>query len=282
MINTPGIYKIPMADYLADPCPEPSFSTSVAKTLLTKTPQHAWMEHPRLNPNHQREEASNLDIGTAAHDILLEGSMDKIVIVEAPDWRTNKAKEARDNARLQGKTPILEHKMRDIMAMVRAAQYQIENSELAGAFKDGLPEQTLIWQEGETWCKSRPDWLTKDLALDLDYKTTGASAEPTSWMRGVMLTSGYDLQCALRLRGLRKLGARDPQFVFMVQEVEPPYCMSFVGLSPAFLEVADRKLTRAKQIWDDCLLTNTWPGYPSRVAWVEPPAWVLMEEGGQG
>ena len=35
MIDTPGIYTLPMADYLADPCPEPSFSTSVARALLT-------------------------------------------------------------------------------------------------------------------------------------------------------------------------------------------------------------------------------------------------------
>lgn len=278
MIDTPGVYKISMQEYLNDPCPEPAFTTSMAKALLTQTPQHAWMQHPRLNPNLKRDDSTTMDIGTAAHSILLEGSMDKIVIVEAPDWRTNKAKEARETARLQGKTPILEHKMQDIMAMVRAAQSQIENSELASAFSEGKAEQTLIWKEGDTWCKSRPDWLI-GLELDLDYKTTGANAEPNSWTRGVLLGSGYDLQCALRLRGLRAMGARDPQFVFMVQETELPYAMSFIGLSPAFLEVADKKLSRALQLWRDCLLTNTWPGYPSRVAWVEPPGWLQMEEG---
>lgn len=279
MISTPGFHKISLADYLADPCPEPSFSTSVANTLLTKSPLHAWMEHPRLNPNCVRDESDAADIGTVAHGILLEGSTERVVIVEADDWRTKLAKEARDAARLLGKVPILAHKMTNILKMVDAARKQIANSELASAFNDGEPEQTLIWQEGETWCKSRPDWLTHDKRLDLDYKSTGGSAEPTAWMRGVMLSGGCDLQCALRLRGLRALGVRDPQFVFMVQEVDEPYAMSFVGLSPAFLEVADHKLSRALQLWQDCLLTNCWSGYPSRVCWVEPPGWLQMEEG---
>jgi PDDEXK-like domain of unknown function (DUF3799) len=278
MISTPGFHKISLAEYLADPCPEPAFSTSVASTLLTKSPLHAWMEHPRLNPNRQRDESDQADLGTVAHGILLEGSTERVVIVEASDWRTNKAKEARDAARLEGKTPILAHKMSEILKMVEVARRHIANSEVAEAFKDGEPEQTMIWQEGETWCKARPDWLTKDKRLDLDYKTTGGSAEPSAWMRGVMLGGGYDLQCALRLRGLRALGIRDPQFVFMVQEVEPPYAMSFVGLSPAFLDVAERKLARALTLWQDCLMTNTWSGYPSRVCWVEPPGWVVTEE----
>ncbi|TSA51332.1 MAG: hypothetical protein D4R44_08075 [Actinobacteria bacterium] len=279
MIDTPGIYTMPLTEYLADPCPEPAFSTSVAHAMLTKTPLHAWMQHPRLNPDRVREDSIAMDLGTVAHSILLEGHMNNVVIVEADDWRTKDAKAQRDAARLAGKTPILVDKARAVMQMVKVAQETIRNSELASAFADGKPEQTLIWKEGDIWCKARPDMLTKDLRLDMDFKTTAGSAEPTAFMRGVMLGSGYDLQCALRLRGLRALGARDPQFVFMVQEIEPPYCMSFIGLSPAFLDVADRKLTRALEMWGDCLLTNCWPGYPSRVCWIEPPAWLQIEEG---
>jgi hypothetical protein len=282
MIDTPGVYNMPLADYLADPCPDPAFSTSVAHALVTKTPLHCWMQHPRLNPNPIREESNAMDLGTVAHSILLEGHMNNVVVVDAADWRTNKAKEERETARLQGKTAILAHKATEVIAMVKAAQSAIDNSELAVDFKRGHPERTLIWQEGKMWCKSRPDWLTLDAELTFDYKTTAGSAEPTSWMRGPMLSNGCDLQAVLGMRAIRKLFTpRNHQFIFMVQEVEPPYAMSFVGLSPAFLDVAERKLSRALQLWQDCLLTNTWPGYPSRVAWVEPPAWVQMEEGVQ-
>ena len=48
MINTPGIYEIPATEYHADPCPEPSLSASVARTLIDRSPLHAWMKHPKL------------------------------------------------------------------------------------------------------------------------------------------------------------------------------------------------------------------------------------------
>jgi len=279
MIDIPGVYNIPLADYLADPCPEPAFSTSVAHTLITKTPLHCWMQHSRLNPNPIREESNAMDLGTIAHSILLEGHMNNVVIVDAADWRTNKAKEERETARLQGKTAILAHKATEVIAMVRAAQSAINNSELADAFKDGKPEQTLIWQEGKTWCKARPDWLTADGRVVIDLKTTGGSAEPETWTRNCLTQNGYAMQAALGLRGIKRLlHPKDCTFVFCVVETEPPYATSFVSLAPVYLEYADRQLNKALQIWDDCLFTNTWAGYPPRVAYMEAPTYLLMQE----
>lgn len=282
MISTPGIYTIPLADYLADPAPEPSLSASVAHTLLTHTPMHAYIKHPRLNPGMVRESSNAMDLGSICHGLLLEGDESRLVIIEANDFRTKVAQDTRDEARAAGLVPVLAGQMGQIHEIVAAAKSAIANSELASAFKDGKPEQTLLWQEHGTWCKSRPDWLTNDGIIILDYKTTAGSAEPTSWMRGPMLGNGCDLQAALGLRGISRLVTQSQQcqFVFMVQEVEPPYCMSFVGLSPAFLDVANRKLDRALQLWQDCLSMNVWPGYPSRVAWVEPPAWLQLQEEG--
>ena len=279
MIDTAGIYTLPMGDYLADPCPEPSFSTSVAHALLTQSPLHAWMQHPRLNPGRVREESSAMDVGTVAHSILLEGHMDNIAIVEAPDWRTKDAKAARDAARLQGKTPILAHKVSEIVAMVRAAQEAIHESELASSWKEARSEQTVIWQEGETWCKSRPDRLTKDHRVIIDLKTTAGSAEPNTWLRSGLIQNGYTLQAALYLRGVKKVcHPKDCTFVFLVVEVEPPYACSFISMSPQFLAYADRQLDRALQLWGDCLLMNIWPGYPSKIAYVDAPSYLLMQE----
>jgi len=51
----------------------PSLSRSVAHILLTQTPYHAWLAHPRLNPDYMPDEDSKFDIGTATHAMLLEG-----------------------------------------------------------------------------------------------------------------------------------------------------------------------------------------------------------------
>ena len=67
MIDRPGIYELSAEEYHADPCPTPSLSSSIARTLLASSPHHAWWEHPRFNPGRVREEDEKFDLGTAAH-----------------------------------------------------------------------------------------------------------------------------------------------------------------------------------------------------------------------
>ena len=81
MIETAGVYQMPAEEYHADPCPEPSLSASLIKTLLARSPLHAWHEHPRLNPNVVKEERKEYDRGSAAHALLLEGE-DRMAVIE--------------------------------------------------------------------------------------------------------------------------------------------------------------------------------------------------------
>src|ERR1700677_1036911 len=91
-----GIFNLSAEAYHADPCPTASLSSSIAGILLDQSPSHAWLAHPRLNPNYVRESAdSRFDLGSAAHMMLLEQREDRIVRVSADDWRTKAAKEAR-------------------------------------------------------------------------------------------------------------------------------------------------------------------------------------------
>jgi hypothetical protein len=96
-ITTPGIYKMRAAEYHADPCLEPSLSSTIARVLCDSAPAHAQHAHPRLNLQNVEEEAEHFDIGTAAHAILLEGEA-AVTVIDAKDWRTNAAKDARDAA----------------------------------------------------------------------------------------------------------------------------------------------------------------------------------------
>jgi hypothetical protein len=274
------IRGLPMTDYVGDPAPAPSLSASIAHTLLTRSPHHAWWEHPRLNPDYAPEEAEHLDIGTIVHAIVLEGDRSRIVVVDAPDWRTNAAKTARDLARQAGKLPILTSKMEAAQDVALAIQAKIAQSELAEVFKDGEPEVTLLWQEDGIWCRARPDWVSKDRRVLVDLKTTAGSAEPNAWARGPLLQMGYDLQAAHALRGLRAIEKQiraDTTFVFLVAELEPPYAISLVSLAPAFLAFAEAKLATARVVWRDCLRDQTWPSYPSRIAYAEPPGWARVE-----
>lgn len=287
LIDHPGVYAIPAADYHADPCVEPSLSSSIAKMLCLSSALHARHEHPRLNPQAEHEDAEHFDIGTAAHALLLEGG-GNIEIINAPDWRTKAAKEARAAARAEGKTPLLARTCEEVIAMVKATRGQLDQHTDGGAamFTDGEAEQTLVWIEGgDVWCRARLDWLRTDpYAID-DYKSTSASANPDTWAR-TMFSAGFDLQAAFYLRGLRAItGERldDPAaFRFCVQETFAPYAVSVIALNPDAMMLAEKKCEYAIEKWREARASGDWRGYPRRTAYATLPpqheSWWLEKE----
>ncbi len=277
ILDRPGIYTIPFADYLADPCPEPSLTSGIVRMLCLDSAMHAQHDHPRLNPEHAAEDAEHFDIGRAAHALLLEGSAN-IEIINAPDWRTKAAKEARDAARAAGKTPLLTHVCQDVIAMVGTLRAQLAQHKDGGAamFSVGEAEQTLVWLEDDVWCRARIDWLRTDpYAID-DYKTTSASANPDAWTR-TLFSAGTDVQAAWYVRGLRAVtGDRldDPAtFRFAVQETFAPYAASVIALNPDAMLLAEKKCLYALEKWREARASNDWRGYPRRTAFATVPQW---------
>lgn len=279
-VDKPGIYEMSLADYVADPAPQPSLNTGTALTLLTQSPLHAKMQHVRLNPNAEREESSRADLGTIAHALLLEDDGSRVVEIDADDWRTKAAKEKRDEARAAGKVPVLKKDYGTVREMVEVAQHFMMGSELCNDWLSAKAERTLVWNDGPgVWCRSRPDKLTDDGCVAFDYKTCGVSADPSVFARGVLISNGYDLQAALAIRGVNALiKSRSCTFIFVCQEIEPPYAVSLVSLSPQFLAIANERLQAAVDMWGLCLETNRWPGYPARVAYADAPAFYGMED----
>ena len=276
VIDRPGVYdKVPAEQYHADRFLENhvTLSASLMKILLSKTPRHAWLAHPRLNKDYLMESAAKFDVGSAAHALLLEGH-DAVVVIDADSFRSKEAREARDAAYAAGKIPLLTAQAADVVAMQIAALAQLKSHQEAfDAFAEGKPEQTLIWQEeGGIWCRARLDWL--DLGLIWDYKTT-TSAHPDDWQRRLFGLGG-DVQEAWYRRGVKALGlSDDPQFRFIVQEASAPYALSVIGLTPAAQALGEMKAWHALETWRWCLKHDCWPGYPNQTCYIEPPAWEM-------
>lgn len=273
MALAPGIHTIPAADYHADKIAKvPSLSASVARKLLARSPMHAWWEHPRLNLDYRPKQSSTLDHGSAVHALLLEGK--KPVICDFPDWRTNASKDARAAARKAGDVPLLRKDAEAVNRMLDAITVQLDAYTPRPFVRNlGQIEQTIVWTEPNgTVCRARVDYLLNDHTHLWDLKTT-TTAHPRDWSRRRLWEDGLDIQCGFYRRGVKATTGVTPEWGYVVVENTPPYALTIVGLTPEALALADQKVNRAIDLWQECLSTDTWPGYADHVCYAELPPW---------
>ncbi len=266
----PGIHlDIASADYFADPCESPSLTQSIASVLLDRSPRHAALRHPRLNPAWEPYEDTKFNIGNAAHKLLI-GRGKELVIVEADDWRTKAAKEARDDAHAQGNVAILAHQHRTAQAMADSFIEQTsEIPECRTAFMPpagGHGEVVIIADYDGVTLRSMVDWMRDTTHLD-DLKTTGISASPDR-LPYAMADGGWDLQAAIQERILDVLdpaNAGRRHHYFYLQENDDPYEVTVCELPESVMTIGRAKLDKAIGIWRRCMESGRWPGYPRLV-----------------
>jgi len=268
-----GVYpKMSMEEYLAIK----ALSSGMCVRLLTQSPLHAWVDSP-WNPNRETDNNAASDLGTVAHDVLLEGGTGIIECIDPNDYPaektgaipagwTNKAiRAARDAARAAGKIPLFPANVEAVTAIVENAKAFIATSELAGVFDTGAPEQTIVWQDGATLCKARPDWLNADVCLHL--KTTARSVNPSAFER-MAINMGYDVSLAFYARGIKR-----ERHLILAIEQNPPYACKPFGLSSAQEDISARKVERAINAWAACMKSGKFPAYDGSVHYIEPSPW---------
>lgn len=282
-ITEAGVYDMPAEQYHADPITGGSLSASGARLLLPPNCP-ARYRYDRDNPP---TSTSTFDLGHAAHRLILGAGPD-IVRVEADSWRTNKAKETRDEAHANGLTPLLAADHDRVIAMARALRQHPEASALF-APGSGQPERTLVWRTGTVWRRARLDWLPVSPArgqrmLLADYKSA-RTASPEALDR-VINDHGYHLQGAWYVDGVKSLGlAEDVAYMLVVQEKEPPYLVSVDQLDDAAMRIGAMLARQAVDVYRECVESGRWPGYSDEVELIGLPPWVenqYQEMSGRG
>jgi hypothetical protein len=284
----PGIYpNMPMADYLAIK----ALSNTPLRAIVDECPRAAWFAS-HLNPNPVRKQSDAMSLGTVAHGLLLEGSLDKLVVIDPldhpaektgniPDGWTNKSiRAARDDAIAAGKCPLLPEAYEAVRSMVTVAldfigALQHTEPAIWRAFQPGggMSEVTMVWQEGADIGKLRTDRISGDYSVVVDYKTSAMSVEPDRWGRTQMANLGHDFGAAWYRRGIKAATGQDATYVYLCQEVESPFLCSLVGLDPARMAFGDEKVAAALKLWEQCVRTGQWDGYPNRVCYPEMNQW---------
>jgi hypothetical protein len=271
-VTAPGVYDMPDATYHADPVAGGSLSSSGARKLLPPNCPARF----RYELDHPRPANPVFDFGHAAHKQVL-GVGAEVVVVDAANWQTKAAREARDKAYAAGKVPVLAGEHDRVLGMAAALRAHPTAAALLNPAA-GQPEQSLFWTDDEAgiWCRSRLDWLpnpTDRRMVIADYKTC-ESAELGHIERAVH-NYGYHQQAAFYIDGVKALGlADDPAFVFVFQEKTAPYLITIVQLDPEAERIGRAENRKAIDIYRRCKATDQWPAYSDDIELISLPPWV--------
>lgn len=279
-IAEPGVYGgVSEADYHADAIlAEPSLSCSVAQAIVTRSPAHAAVLHPRLSRFPRQRNSDRFDKGRAVHELLLAGDARRFLVVDEEDWRSKAAKADKARAHAEGLIPLLGHQYEECRLIADVARDQIaEHPDLAGLLdRAEHRECTVVWREEHPahgfWCRCRPDIYEGGRITDL--KVTGTAATPEHWGHRTAWEMLYDFRAAFYRRGWLAATGRDLDYRFVVIEDEPPYALSLFEMTPKAFQVAGEGVRLALDAWGTCLRSRVWPGYEHFPNWLEPPAWV--------
>ena len=278
VITEPGVYSLAPEDYFADPVPESqggSLSASGAKKLLPPNCP-AVFDHER---RHGRPPKAAFDFGHAAHELVL-GIGAGIVSVDATDWRTKAAKEAKEAAYAEGKVPLLAADVEVVKAMAEVIWEHPVARVLFDPDNEGKPEQALFRQDEQgVWLRSMLDWLPASgdgRMVVPDYKTC-VSAAPEKFRKS-FADYGYFMQAAWYLDMVTGLElAEDAAFVFVAQEKSAPYLVSVFEPDAESLRIGREANRRAIDIYATCQSDGVWPGYSPEVELISLPPWFVRQ-----
>lgn len=251
----------------------PALSASSAKTLLAPSCPARF----RYEREHGRPHKAVYDVGHAAHKAVL-GVGAETVVIEAPDWKTKAAREARDEAYAAGKVPLLASEAADVEAM-RAAVFADEKA--AALLEHGKPEQSAFWTDWTTGIdrRARLDWLTlhdDGSATIVDLKTS-PSAAPKKFA-GSVADFGYALQAAWYIDAVQALGLADRvRFVFTVVEKSAPHLVGTYELHEDWLRIGRQQVAEALAVFAACTAADVWPSYTEGVELLRPPTWLARQ-----
>jgi len=246
-------------------------STGARKLLESPATFHYWTQHPTENK-------PEFDLGSAVHHKVL-GTGWPLEIIDAPDWRTKAAREARDDARAEGRIPVLKSDLAEVDAMAEA----VLSHPTARAFLevDGHAEDSVFSVDPATGVETRArfDFLPTDFVKypAVDLKTTAGKADAAGFAKSAA-SYGYDVQQGFyEETHANAVGGGLRGMVFVVVEKAPPYLVAVHQLTREFVDMGVTKARKARELYAECSASGVWPGYSHDVQLVAAPVWLLYD-----
>ncbi len=258
---------------------EAHLTYSIAKNIIQKSLRHAWHLHPH-GGKATKAPTPAMELGSFIHNVLLNKG-DRIVEIDANDYKTKLAQEVKAETISMGKIPILKKKMKGITDLRDSVFEQLKLVCPDFFNSNHFTELTAYWKaiadhhliNNEVKCQSRWDWISPEENLIIDIKTT-SDASPLACSRKIV-DMGYYIQEAMYVAAAEKAWPeRQGLFVFkyLFVETEPPYAVNVVETDDSFMTAGRLKAQKAINAWRDALIEEKFPGYDETV--ISRPRWL--------
>lgn len=227
-------------------------SSTGAKVLVKQSPADY------LRSIATRTEKKAFDLGHAAHELILEGGLQTVEVLDFDSYRSKAAQQARDAVYATGGTPMLDRDLQGAYAMEKA----VRSHELADSLlRDGQPEvSALVWdEEYQIYFQTRFDWLRDDGWI-IDLKTSRC-ATPDEFNRDIAAFY-YHLQASLYERAARLLGIDFKGWRWVVVQSVEPYNVFVVEYSELDRLTGEQRMHTALRKYADGVHTGVWPAFP--------------------
>lgn len=272
IVTEPGFYpNVTPEQYFAEPCPEPALTNSGITILTNECPAKFAYAHPAIGqPPEETRKSSALYRGALVHRLAL-GKGAEYALSPYDAYRSNEAKEWRDQTEAAGLIPVKEAEFEQAEAMAERLRKRIADH-LDGA--EYQTEVVVAWQENGLWCRAMLDIWCPDLMLALDLKTCrGANDDAIDRA----FANGYGRQDAWYRRGIGA-ATGDPgraRFGFLFVESDAPHVGRFAESSEHMRFGSEGECLRALETFERCMKSGEWPEYAPRK--VQPTTWLSRQ-----
>lgn len=301
--GTKWVGEMPDVEYHCDPCEEPSLSASMAHVICAESLAHARLRHPKFG-GVPLAATRAMDEGDMLHALLLTGKHSEraAMITEAnpktnepyEDFKTKRARELRDAAIEDGKTPVLP-KMARVVQSMYGHMHEAMCRKGLGLVDTGKAEQVIVWQQKASsgrlvQCRTKIDCIDL-IGVDgsdgpsscriRELKTVKAGGAKPSKVDSAISNDGYAIQAVAQISAVEHLfpeltGRVDFRWVFA--EKEPPWCVTEAIPTGAALELGGILWQHAVDSFATALDTDVWQDYTGEEPHLASPTPYAMEQ----
>ena len=258
----------------------PRLSPSIAKILIEKSPAHAFQAHRLLGGRKDDNFSEAKDRGLILESIIFGFGLNSVrfKIIQADSYRTNDAKNQRNEARDNGQIPILDCDCQEYLDLGNILVKKINQQGIH--FNNGEFQKHVEWNSIEgVDCHGYLDYYKHSSATIIDLKIMD-DVSPKKFAKS-FIDFGYDIQASAYIEGIETICPEllgRVNMLFIACESSSPHIVQLYEMSGMMRSLGQSKWQFAKDKWKQCMEDEYWPGYFEGIGRLEPMPWHMNFE----